>query len=708
MNQLDQENGDYDLTSSVTVLTDTPDASNPKVCQAYLAIGDGTKDLDGTGGDFEVVITVGSQTLEPSPQTITFSTATRVCLFTHAFPVPANTQVTVALKSPNAGDSDVDVTATLYDVTGGTDQSGDAYAYLGTNLGAAGANATEAGGDGDHLTEAGGDGDHLTESGGTGDQFTAITSLALSTENSDNLIAVVNAWLNGGRLDLLIDAIKAVTDAIPDNGALTALLASIASILEDTGTTIPASMATLANQTTIESKIDTVDGIVDDILEDTGTTLPAAIAAGAVAGGSGSTLRTEIERLAGIDQATIYGSDELFAVGTGDTSYVTWGKAVYDSDNSKTVVFYTTTDGGLNVIRRIDSTDGKTSWNNRADCVAADDTWNAGGVWVGNVAIVDSTWYMFCAGRTADAATLSVGLYTSADGATWTASESNPILSPTLDWQVSSIEPTGLIRVGDTLHMFYTTLPTTSSSVPIYARKIGRASAAISDLTTWTDHGVVFGDGDDEYDEQPFHGYYSAEPFKNGTNGYYYLIVAKYGPAADYSQFELWECYDISFDKDKRRYVKTIAVTQDVGTFPDREWDIASILTDDAYKMVDSITATSDEIRIYAGCKDTDTWKQALLLYDDVHELLRPGIPVNHAYDGQLPQTRWAKSMDSIDVGGKSLPVAVQIVSAAIAGATEGVEDDSYSEEYHDFSGTKVMTVTYDSDLERTSITYHV
>ena len=34
----------------------------------------------------------------------------------------------------------------------GTAQTGDAYAYLGTNLGAAGANATEAGGTGDHLT----------------------------------------------------------------------------------------------------------------------------------------------------------------------------------------------------------------------------------------------------------------------------------------------------------------------------------------------------------------------------------------------------------------------------------------------------------------------------------------------------------------------------------------------------------------------------
>lgn len=57
-------------------------------------------------------------------------------------------------------------------LTGHTVQTGDSYAYLGTNLGALGANATEAGGDGDHLTEAGGDGDHLTEAGGDGDHLT--------------------------------------------------------------------------------------------------------------------------------------------------------------------------------------------------------------------------------------------------------------------------------------------------------------------------------------------------------------------------------------------------------------------------------------------------------------------------------------------------------------------------------------------------------
>jgi len=46
----------------------------------------------------------------------------------------------------------------------------------------------------------------------------------------------------------------------------------VASILEDTGTTIPASLAA------VDAKIDTIDANVDAVLEDTGTTLPASIA----------------------------------------------------------------------------------------------------------------------------------------------------------------------------------------------------------------------------------------------------------------------------------------------------------------------------------------------------------------------------------------------------------------------------------------------
>jgi hypothetical protein len=70
-------------------------------------------------------------------------------------------------------------------------------------------------------------------------------------------------WANGGRLDLLIDGIKAVTDALPDGGALTTIDGNIDSILEDTGTTLPGTL------TTIDSVVDDIKAVTD-LLPDSG------------------------------------------------------------------------------------------------------------------------------------------------------------------------------------------------------------------------------------------------------------------------------------------------------------------------------------------------------------------------------------------------------------------------------------------------------
>ena len=71
-------------------------------------------------------------------------------------------------------------------------------------------------------------------------------------------------WVDGGRLDLILDARSSQTsvDTIDTN---------VDAILVDTGTTIPATL------TTIEGKIDTIDTNVDAILVDTGTTIPATL-----------------------------------------------------------------------------------------------------------------------------------------------------------------------------------------------------------------------------------------------------------------------------------------------------------------------------------------------------------------------------------------------------------------------------------------------
>lgn len=119
----------------------------------------------------------------------------------------------------DALDSDIDtlLTRIVGTLAAGTHnaQSGDAFAYLGTNLGAAGVNATEAGGTGDHLTAVG---------------LTGVDEAALQQ--------IVDDWENGGRLDLLLDAIKAVTDALTAAAAAKLALstAGIISGVAQTGT----------------------------------------------------------------------------------------------------------------------------------------------------------------------------------------------------------------------------------------------------------------------------------------------------------------------------------------------------------------------------------------------------------------------------------------------------------------------------------------
>jgi hypothetical protein len=106
-------NADRDLTSLVGVLTITPDATYPRLVQVKIDLGDGAKDLDGTGGDFEVKVTIGGQTWNGGPQTKTVGTAVRTTIYTEPFAVPANAEVVVRVLSPNGADTDVDTTATM-------------------------------------------------------------------------------------------------------------------------------------------------------------------------------------------------------------------------------------------------------------------------------------------------------------------------------------------------------------------------------------------------------------------------------------------------------------------------------------------------------------------------------------------------------------------------------------------------------------------
>ena len=78
------------------------------------------------------------------------------------------------------------------------------------------------------------------------------TAAAVTTVDG-NVATLLADWINGGRLDLLLDAVKAVTDNIPDSGALTSLAADITAILEDSGTTLPGLIAAIMTTQMTES-----------------------------------------------------------------------------------------------------------------------------------------------------------------------------------------------------------------------------------------------------------------------------------------------------------------------------------------------------------------------------------------------------------------------------------------------------------------------
>jgi hypothetical protein len=173
-----------------------------------------------------------------------------------------------------------------------------------------------------------------TDMRGTDSAATA-SALATVDSNVDAILTDTGTTLPAtlatiaGYIDTEVAAIKAVTDVIPDAGAMTSIaqasaLATVDSnvdaILVDTGTTLPATL------TTIEGKVDTVDTVVDGIQTDlsNGTDGLGAIKAdtAAILTDTGTTIEGHLTDIKG---ATFSGTtDSLEAIrDRGDAAWVT-------------------------------------------------------------------------------------------------------------------------------------------------------------------------------------------------------------------------------------------------------------------------------------------------------------------------------------------------------------------------------------------------
>lgn len=83
------------------------------------------------------------------------------------------------------------------------------------------------------------------------------SAVGLASADLDTQLAAI-----AGYIDTEVAAIKAVTDNLPDSGALTSLIADIASILTDTGTALPATLAGLATASALATLATRLTGTV--------------------------------------------------------------------------------------------------------------------------------------------------------------------------------------------------------------------------------------------------------------------------------------------------------------------------------------------------------------------------------------------------------------------------------------------------------------
>jgi hypothetical protein len=367
-------------------------------------------------------------------------------------------------------------------------------------------------------------------------------------------------------------------------------------------------------------------------------------------------VRKEIERLYGINPLSLYGDGPLIEPSESnpdENNYATWPSVFYDSGSGVYRMYYTARlpDNSAYCISHRESADGKTNWSDPVQVLtsgAVPGEWEHYGPWAPVVWQEDGYWQMLYTSRDEALTQTSIGYASGEYALDFTKHPNNPILTPSEDWELGSCEVTGLIKRNDIYHLFYVTLSGSHGSgktFPAYTRKVGYASGvAVTNMHKQST--PVFGDADDSYDNQPYHGYYSASPFWYGN--LYYLVIARYAPSReDYTQFELWSCYDPNFPINTRKRVSMIQTTNSWGEYPNEDIDIISFASDnDPGIGIDRAFDNNEEFRMYFGTAHTPdngsrTWATALATETNVRKVLYFVPSIQTDLFNRLPSTRW-------------------------------------------------------------------
>jgi len=108
---IEQQNGDYNLTTAVSIYNKTATADGQWLLD--IRAGDGTKDLNTAVGTLTLAVTIGGATLNGGAVSVAKDAAVlRAVMFTPQIFVANGDAVTVTLLSTSASDTDVDVTVT--------------------------------------------------------------------------------------------------------------------------------------------------------------------------------------------------------------------------------------------------------------------------------------------------------------------------------------------------------------------------------------------------------------------------------------------------------------------------------------------------------------------------------------------------------------------------------------------------------------------